>query len=142
MKTRYLALACAMSIATGSAAGAVYKWVDERGVTQYGDVVPEKYAEKSKKADVINTNPTSLDQSAAQRRRAQDQREVDRLEATPKSSSIKNDNKTAGNASDCQRQWDIYASSTACFSRYRLPNGNLRSGASNCPEVPAPTCRR
>jgi hypothetical protein len=146
MKNRYLILACAGAIFMGNAAAGVYKWVDERGVTQYGDVVPEKYSDKSKQANIKNTAPTEEDQYAAQRRRERersDARRLDYEQSKTKGVAIQNDNVRADASSDCQKQWSAYSESTACFNRYRLPNGSMRSGAASaCREVRTPTCQR
>jgi hypothetical protein len=146
MKIRYLMLACAAAISMGNAAAGVYKWVDEHGVTQYGDVVPEKYAEKSKQANIKSTGPTAEDQNAAQRLRDRERNEARRLDYEqnkPKGVLIQNDNARAGTSADCQQQWNAYNDSTACFSRYRQPNGTMRAGAASvCRDVRTPTCQR
>lgn len=45
IKLAGLALLCALPFA---AHGGMYKWVDEKGVTQYGDVIPPQYAGQGK----------------------------------------------------------------------------------------------
>lgn len=45
IKLALLALFCALPLA---AQGGMYKWVDEKGVTHYGDVIPPQYAGQGK----------------------------------------------------------------------------------------------
>lgn len=42
-----LAVAVAVSVMTAPAYGAMYKWVDEKGVTHYGDHVPSRYKDRA-----------------------------------------------------------------------------------------------
>lgn len=42
-----LALAAAAPAGDAQAAGKVYKWVDENGVTHYGDAIPPEYSKKT-----------------------------------------------------------------------------------------------
>lgn len=74
MKTGSSILAAALLlIAWGSPAGAagtatdrkLYKWVDEQGVTHYGDQVPPEYATKERQ--VVNSQGVEVDRLEAQK---------------------------------------------------------------------------
>jgi hypothetical protein len=62
------ALVASSGFATGTGTGSgrtVYKWVDEHGVTHYGDRVPQEYATQEK--SVINAQGVEIDRLEAQK---------------------------------------------------------------------------
>jgi hypothetical protein len=58
---------CAMALSV-SAEAKLYKWVDNNGVTHYGEVIPPEYANKDRdtlnKAGLLNKRPEKIDPAA------------------------------------------------------------------------------
>lgn len=84
-----LALILVLAVSNQAAWAAMYKWVDEKGVTQYGDTLPPQYvnqgnAELNKKGQVIKKTGRAvtaeerkaLEEEAAKRKEAE-QKEID-----------------------------------------------------------------
>ncbi len=64
-------------VATGDEQRRVYSWVDEEGVTHYGDSIPAKYAELPK--TVLNQHAVKVDELEG--KKTPEQIEAERLEA-------------------------------------------------------------
>jgi|SRR3989339_412155 len=69
LKSKLLGACFAMSLAFAMNAEAkLYKWVDDKGVTHYGEVVPPEYANKERdslnKAGIIQKRPEKIDPDA------------------------------------------------------------------------------
>lgn len=69
LKTRLLVIGFVVSAAFGlNAEAKLYKWVDDKGVTHYGEVIPPEYANKDRdslnKAGMIQKRPEKVDQDA------------------------------------------------------------------------------
>jgi hypothetical protein len=68
LKTRYLAVALLCSVgclAHAEDKGAAYKWVDEKGVTHYGDSVPAQDAQRETR--VLNKQGMEINRTEAQK---------------------------------------------------------------------------
>lgn len=68
-KSKLLAIGCAISVAYGiNAEAKLYKWVDDKGTTHYGEVIPPEYANKDRdslnKAGLIQKRPEKIDPEA------------------------------------------------------------------------------
>lgn len=63
-----------------SAEAKLYKWVDDKGVTHYGEIIPPEYADKEKdslkKSGLLEKRPEKIDQNAV---RAKEEAEKKRL---------------------------------------------------------------
>jgi len=55
---RILLLLAFASMSAGTYAADVYKWVDDKGRTQYGESVPAKFKKSATKVDVTTPEPT------------------------------------------------------------------------------------
>jgi len=85
LKTKLLGACFAMSLAFAMNAEAkLYKWVDDKGMTHYGEVVPPEYANKERdslnKAGMIQKRPEKVDpesihakEEAERKRKAENQ---------------------------------------------------------------------
>jgi len=60
-----LLIATALAAGTSSSGRKLYKWVDEQGVTHYGDQIPPEYATQERQ--VINSQGIELDHLEAQK---------------------------------------------------------------------------
>ncbi len=132
--------------AGGARAGDIYRWVDDQGVTQIGDSVPEAYKARAK---VIGSTESSVDpeqQKQAQARAARNAERLKQLQAAPPASdqavrtappATPPASRAASSAApDCAALWAAYNASNACFSQYVTVNGHKES---NCVSVPDPT---
>jgi hypothetical protein len=82
-KSKLLAIGCAISVAYGiNAEAKLYKWVDDKGTTHYGEVIPPEYANKDRdslnKAGLIQKRPEKIDPEAIRaKEEAEQKRKVD-----------------------------------------------------------------
>lgn len=131
-------------LSLNSNAGEVYKWVDETGRTHFGDTIPERYQDKSKKIDVTASKLTD-----AQRKEGMDR-------ATKEKMALKNDSETnqetvihtpleglkkkpAPASTTCREKMQAWRESAACFDKYRNQNGSVKPEAyRNCTDVKKP----
>jgi hypothetical protein len=60
-----LALFCTFGVAHAADTGVTYKWVDENGVTHYGDSIPPQYAKKE--SSVLNKQGVVVRRNDAQK---------------------------------------------------------------------------
>jgi uncharacterized protein DUF4124 len=107
-----------LSTACLAARADVYRWVDENGKTHYGEVVPEKYKQKSRRVD--GTGP---EVSGAQRQEAEERaaREKAKLEALQKSRDAKEDAQArspTAPAAQAGDECEKYLESLACFDKF------------------------
>ena len=68
-KSKLLAIGCAISVAYCiNAEAKLYKWVDDKGTTHYGEVIPPEYANKDRdslnKAGLLQKRPEKIDPEA------------------------------------------------------------------------------
>lgn len=81
-----IALILVLAVSSQAAWAAMYKWVDEKGVTQYGDTLPPQYvnqgnAELNKKGQVIKKTGRAV---TAEERKALEEEAAKRKEAEQK----------------------------------------------------------
>ena len=145
----FRAAACAAAVlllAASANAAELYRWVDDKGVTHYGDVVPERYRAKATR---VGTSPPPTD---AQRRDAIDRAARDRAAAAELSArkATPPAPRSTGNAAPspptdprqrCKAEWDRYRASDECFAPFRNRNGSVRAEAfEQCEPVTQPDC--
>lgn len=113
----------------------IYKWVDEKGRTHFGEVLPEKYRKSGK---VLDPQPMNTISTGEMRRGANS---APSPAATPDTRPPAPPR--ALNAEElCVEQHQKYRQSQECFARFRNANGSLKAGAAEqCGEnIPQPTC--
>ncbi|HUX91647.1 MAG TPA: DUF4124 domain-containing protein [Gallionellaceae bacterium] len=82
-KSKLLAIGVVVSVAYGiNAEAKLYKWVDDKGTTHYGEVIPPEYANKDRdsldKAGLIQKRPEKIDPAALRaKEEAEQKRKVD-----------------------------------------------------------------
>ncbi len=122
---------------------ATYEWVDEKGVTNYGDSVPAKYKNKAKQVEIKeNVIPApvmpKIDKEVSNQANETEQSQPIVLEKPP----VRDPNNPAA-ASDesCEVQMQKYKESQNCFAQYRYVRGGINEeGVKRCTSVPQPTC--
>jgi hypothetical protein len=137
-----------LALTQGEAFAQVMRWVDERGVANYGTTVPERY--KNSARPVAIDKPPSESQQREAEARLRNEREA--LARPPAASG--EDGKAADKPAEkpaparredlsCEEQWREYDAAWACFNPYRNANGSIRGEAfEHCKEVPGPDCIR
>lgn len=137
-----LLLALGLSYAVFSQAE-TYEWVDEKGVTNYGDSVPAKYKNKAKQVE-IKENVISApvipkikkDDSNPASKPEQSQPIV--LEVPPVRDPNNPEPKTD---ESCEVQMQKYKESQNCFAQHRNVRGGINEeGVKRCAAVQQPTC--
>ena len=110
----------------------IYTWVDEDGVTHFGDKVPEQYQQKSDNVEVDTSQPTEAEVKEAQDRvRRMNDYQPQKTHKKPASKRV---DKKNNYSSDYERKMAEYRESQACFARcqshtqlpgrvVRLPDG-------------------
>lgn len=110
----------------------IYKWVDEKGRTHFGEVVPEKF---QKSATPMAAQPLNTIQGSALRGPS---RPASPASDEPERQAAEVE-RPLTEAERCRAEQERYSRSQACFARYRNANGSLRSDAAeNCENVPQP----
>ena len=142
--TSAASLVAALLVGSGVAhAGDIYRWVDDHGVTQMGDTVPDAYKSRAK---VIGSTQSSVDpqqQKDAEARAAKDAERLKQLEASKSaapSATVKPQpaaKPPATNGTDCAALFAAYRASQACYAPYVTVNG--LNGANGCTPVPDPS---
>ena len=124
-------------------AGDIYRWVDDHGVTQMGDTVPDAYKSRAK---VIGSTQSPVDpeqQKEAQARAAKDAATLKQLQAAPPAAAnsapaaAQPASKPVTSGNDCAALFAAYRASQACYAPHVTVNG-LR-GANNCTPVADPS---
>ena len=142
-KITLLVFLCLVSLA--ARADEVFKWVDENGKVHYGDTVPEKYRQESKKVDSSSPEVTDAQRQEAEARNAKEKARLDALEksrdarvdvaphaAPPPPEVLKT-------GDECEEQMRKYLQSQECFAPYRNANGGINPEAfQRCTEVKQP----
>lgn len=113
----------------------IYKWVDEKGRTHFGETLPEKYR---KSGQALAPQPLNTIQGEALRRAAPPPGATDPAAAPPApAASVA----PVSAAQRCAEQHAKYRQSQECFARFRNANGSLKAeAAGQCQEVPQPAC--
>ena len=142
-KIALLLLLCSFSLA--ARADEVFKWIDENGKVHYGDTVPEKYRQESKKVDSSSPEVTDAQRHEAEARTAQEKARLDALQksrdanadAVPYAAPSPPDAPKVVN--ECEEQMRKYLQSQECFAPYRNANGGINPEAfQRCTEVKQP----
>ena len=112
----------------------IYKWVDERGRTHFGEAPPERYR---KSATAVSPSPlNTIDGQALGKPTARQPAAAGAPAEAPAPPSI-----PESDAARCAREHARFSESQACFARFRNANGSLRAEASTqCEAIPQPTC--
>jgi Domain of unknown function (DUF4124) len=145
MKINKFILVIFLIFASLTSYGDTYKWTDENGKVNFGDSVPAKYKNKSKKIDTTNSNSSI----------SQIEPTVKNKEKVPSVSSTKveevgidetvgnlGQNKQENKPTDCEGQWKLYKESQACFDKYSLVNGHRKAAEAlkHCTDLKQPYC--
>jgi hypothetical protein len=117
-----------------------YEWVDEKGVTNYGDSVPAKYKNKAKQVE-IKENVISAPVIPKIKKEDSNQPEQSQpivLEVPPVRDP---NNPVAKTDESCEVQVQKYKESQNCFAQYRNVRGGIsEEGVKRCAAVQQPTC--
>ncbi|MES2636234.1 MAG: DUF4124 domain-containing protein [Pseudomonadota bacterium] len=122
---------------------ATYEWVDEKGITNYGDKVPAKYKNKAKIVE-IKENVISAPVIPNIKNDADDQA-VDPEESkpivleVPASKNLPNSQVKPDDS--CETRMRKYEESQICFAQYRNVRGGINEeGIKRCTPVQQPDC--
>lgn len=120
-----------------------YEWVDEKGITNYGDSVPAKYKNKAKKVEIkenVISAPVvpNIDKDASNPDIIPEPSQPIVLEV-PAPRVLPD---SATNVDDsCEVQKQRYKESQDCFAQYRNVRGGIsEEGVKRCTAVQQPTC--
>jgi hypothetical protein len=97
----------------------IYKWVDEKGKTHFGDRVPEKYQKKADNVEVNIRQPTEEEIAEAEKRNAElanSTRLMETSNRSTRSSSGTSSKKTRQYASEYDRKMAEYRESQMCYA--------------------------
>jgi hypothetical protein len=109
----------------------IYKWVDEKGKTHFGDRVPEKYQKKADNVEVTIRQPTQEEIAEAKNRNAELANSRMMMESSNRStrkSKGTSRKKKQQYASDYDRKMAEYREARACFSacQVRMPKAPVK----------------
>lgn len=120
-------------------ADGIYKWVDDKGQTHYGNVVPESHKKVAKK---METEPTNTSESSMNITRTDSVQETDQASNEISLSSTLEANKVGNVVSseaECKHKWERYLKSQECFAPYRTASGTIKAEAfQHCAEIKEP----
>jgi len=146
---RMVCLLVFAALVTAASGADIFKWVDEKGRTQYGQSVPAQYKKSAIKIDMEIPTPTAAQREEAAARAAKDKEKADalatrklapakpRTTATPAPAPAVVESKAAR----CEAERQKYRDSVACFAPYRMPNGSIQpEGLEKCVSMKEPTC--
>ncbi len=145
---RILFLLAFASMSAGTYAADVYKWIDDKGRTQYGESVPAKFKKSATKVDVTIPEPTEAQRQEAAARAVNDKAAAESLPANsakpakPRSAPPPPAVASAdARTKQCEADWKKYRESEACFAPYKSKAGSISPEAfQHCVEVKEPTC--
>lgn len=119
----------------------IKRWVDERGVTHYGDTLPPQAVGDVKELPEAQQSSDGM---------ARGQTDLARYRQQMQSPSAPSYTGNAGSAAPqrqpngpltCAQQWAQYNNAYACMNPYRLANGGVKPEAfQKCPTVTQPSC--
>lgn len=133
----------------------IYRWIDEKGQTQYSDSVPKPYRQKAEPIDLKGAELSDVEREKAEARLATErataealmrEREVRSLkeratskESRPVSRPSPSTFSLGDKKRQCEDEWRKYYESLACFGPYRTANGGIKTEAfQHCVEVKQP----
>lgn len=112
----------------------IYKWVDERGRTHFGEAPPEKYR---KSATPVAPSPLNTIEGKVLGKRPDRELAPAGDTSTPAAPVVPQPSE----AERCAAEHARYSASQACFARFRNANGSLKAeAAAHCANVPEPAC--
>ena len=112
----------------------IYKWVDDRGRTHFGEAPPEKYR---KSAAPVATPPVNTIEGKVLGKG----RDREAGESGSASAATPPPEPRLSEAEQCARAHERFSASQACFARYRNANGSLKADAADkCEAIAQPTC--
>ena len=124
-------------------APAIKRWVDERGVTHYGDALPPQPVHDVTELPEAQ-QPSAADQARGQAdlARYRQQMQAPPAPPPPPTASAPQPTQPSGKLT-CAQQWARYDAAYACMDPYRLAGGGIRPEAfQKCPVVTEPGCAR
>lgn len=118
----------------------IFSWVDEQGVKNFGDKVPEKYKKDESEVSLnkLNTaqsvDTAKLNELSENIKASNDKRE----ESKPKLEEVATEQ---AKPQTCEEQIEEYERSYACFDKCRNANGSInRAKCPDCVSVTRPAC--
>lgn len=138
------------ALARSEAVAEVLRWVDERGVVNYGNAVPERYKD-SARAVAIDKPPSEPAQHEVEARLRKAREALARPPAAPTpaggaegkaADKLVKKPATRPENPNCEDQWREYDASWACFNPYRTKNGIRGDAFEHCKDVEMPECIR
>ena len=141
----YVSIALALALlGAGMAWAQVSKWVDEKGVVHYVDVVPDKYRGNAKAMTLRNDAPSPAEQREALLRLQQstESQRAKRSVSAPAAPAVVDAAAppTETDGLSCAEQWKLYRQAQECFGPYKNANGSVKVEAlAQCPIVKEPT---
>lgn len=135
-----------LSFYVGITNAATYKWVDERGNTNFGDSVPDKYKEKAKKIEVKhNSLPDSQNESTTKKpsyktnsTRTTNQEQSEDLKTIQSEPTT---NIQINKEESCKEKFRRFKESQDCFAPYLTKGGFIKEEALlHCTALPKPDC--
>jgi Domain of unknown function (DUF4124) len=127
-------LMCAMCLSAPLLAGDAYRWVDDAGLTQISDVVPEKYKRSAIRIGDGQAH-VSEDQQALNHKPSNTTAQSSVPKATSSVTSqgvithALNTATSSSNELSCEQLMREYQASKNCFATYGLLNGAIRAEA-------------
>lgn len=116
------------SVSFGANSDEIFKWVDEKGGTHYGESVPDQYKQSATQYEDKRAAPVK----SKVRHRSKSH---SKSPAMPVSTVGKDKD------SSCEAEKRKYRESEACFTPYRNTNGGIKAEAfKHCVEVKEPQC--
>lgn len=122
----FLGLVCASSWA-----GEIYKWIDENGTIQMGDMVPPKYRSKAKRLNYQEVTPAIRPQAPVSSPPPFSRSQTPEATVVPAAK--------AGDADSYEEKMRKYRASQECFAPYRNATGGIKAEAfQHCTDLPEP----
>jgi hypothetical protein len=97
----------------------IYKWVDEKGKTHFGDRVPQQYQKNAGNVDVNIRQPSADDIAAAQQRNedlANSAKMMESSQSARRKSGSSARNKTGKSGSGYDKQMSEYRLAKSCYA--------------------------
>jgi hypothetical protein len=120
----------------------IKRWVDDRGVTHYGDALPPQPVNDVKELpEAEQLSPADQARGQADLTRYRQQMQQPTAAAAPAASGASAAQQQSKGPLTCAQQWAQYNAAYSCMDPYRLARGGIRPEASQkCPTVPQPSC--
>ena len=123
----------------------IKRWVDERGVTHYGDSLPPQPVRDVTELPEAQ-QPSAADQARGQADLARYRQQLQTPPApppAPASAPASAPQQQPTGPLTCAQQWARYDAAYACMNPYRMARGGIRPEAfEKCPVVTEPGCPR